>query len=178
MRGDHAEVVRVDRLRPVAEGDVMTELSQVRPVATALAAQGDLAGARTRLQEFPPKLRARIELEAENAALWSELGAVEAMLGHKEEALRCANKAVELVPESVDALEGPGHRANLAFVQAWTGDKESALAEYTRLLGIPVSSSGVVNVHVMKRHPYFFPLQGDPRFEALLNDPKNNAPLF
>jgi hypothetical protein len=30
----------------------------------------------------------------------------------------------------------------------------------------------------MKRHPYFFPLQGDPAFEALLNDPKNYAPLF
>jgi len=24
----------------------------------------------------------------------------------------------------------------------------------------------------------FTPLRGDPRFEALLNDPKNNAPLF
>jgi hypothetical protein len=24
----------------------------------------------------------------------------------------------------------------------------------------------------------FQPLRGDPRFEALLNDPKNNAPLF
>jgi hypothetical protein len=30
----------------------------------------------------------------------------------------------------------------------------------------------------MKRHAHFFPLQGEPRFEALLNDPKNNAPLF
>jgi hypothetical protein len=30
----------------------------------------------------------------------------------------------------------------------------------------------------MKHHPAYAPLQGDPRFEALLNDPKNNAPLF
>ena len=99
------------------------------------------------------------------------------MLDHKEEALRCARKAVELVPESMDGSGGPRLRADQAFVHAWTGDKDSALAEYTRLFGIPVYS-GEVNVHVMKHHPFFFPLQGDPRFEALLADPKNNQPLF
>ncbi|MBI4622941.1 MAG: TIR domain-containing protein [Verrucomicrobia bacterium] len=185
MRGDHAEVVRVDRLQSLVAGDVMTELAQVLPMATALAAHGDLAGARTRLEKFPSKLRARLELEPENANLWSRLGAVEAMLGHKEEALRCARKAVKLVPESVDASDGAAYGSYVAFVHTWTGDKENALAEYTRLLGIPVYTGGVVNVyggavnvHVMKHHPYFFPLQGDPRFEALLNDPKNNQPLF
>jgi hypothetical protein len=30
----------------------------------------------------------------------------------------------------------------------------------------------------MRRNARYFPLRGDPRFEALLNDPKNNAPLF
>jgi hypothetical protein len=35
-----------------------------------------------------------------------------------------------------------------------------------------------LNIHAMRRHPMFAPLRGDPRFEVLLNDPKNNAPLF
>ena len=77
MRGDHAEVVRVDQLRPVFQGEVFAEVGRVLPVAGALAAQGDLAGARTRLEKFPSPLRARIELEPENANLWSSLGAVE-----------------------------------------------------------------------------------------------------
>jgi hypothetical protein len=47
------------------------------------------------------------------------------------------------------------------------------LAELARLLREP---SGV-NVHEMRRDPYWRPLLGDPRFEALLNDPQNNAPL-
>lgn len=34
------------------------------------------------------------------------------------------------------------------------------------------------NVYEMKPDPRSHPLQGDPRFEALLNEPKNNAPLF
>jgi hypothetical protein len=34
----------------------------------------------------------------------------------------------------------------------------------------------LINVHEMKRQ--YSTLHGDPRFEALLNDPANNAPLF
>ena len=98
-------------------------------------------------------------------------------------ALRCARQGVDLIPESIDASDGPQRRADLALVLVWTGDKDNALAEFTRLLGIGVWGMGgfsavPINVHVMKRHPFFFPLQGDPRFEVLLNDPKNNAPLF
>jgi hypothetical protein len=63
----------------------------------------------------------------------------------------------------------------LPFVLAWTGEKDRAIAEYARLLQVPGSD---LNVHVMRRHPAYAPLRGDPRFEALLNDPKNNAPLF
>jgi hypothetical protein len=63
-------------------------------------------------------------------------------------------------------------------VLAWTGDKEGAIAEYARFLRMPVSPSLNSNVNVVRHSPSLFPLHGDPRFEALLNDPKNNAPLF
>ena len=66
--------------------------------------------------------------------------------------------------------------AALAFAQAWTGDKEDAIAEYARAAAAPTNPS--LNVHVIKRSPEFFPVRGDPRCEALLNDPKNNAPLY
>lgn len=45
----------------------------------------------------------------------------------------------------------------------------------TRQLRVPGSE---LNIHEMKRAPQFAPLRGDPRFEALLTDPKINAPLF
>lgn len=183
MRGDYAECIRLEPVSGPVEDGLITESTRVLPVATAFAAQGDLAGARALLEKLPSKFRARIELESENADAWSRLGMVEAVLGHNAEALRCAQKAVELIPDSVDASEARGRSFDLAFVFAWTGDKDRALAEYARLFrvgmwGAPASSSlPLLNVHTMRRHPFFFPLQGNPRFEALLSDPENNAPL-
>ncbi len=143
--------------------------------AVVLAAQGNLLAARARVAD-PAPLRKRLEVEPENFQVWSNLGAIEALSGDADEALRCARKAVELLPESVDqAVEGRRAAVNLAFVYSWTGDKDRAIAEYARLLRLPFSG---LNVHEMKTDPQFHPLRGDPRFEALLNDPKNNAPLF
>jgi tetratricopeptide (TPR) repeat protein len=99
---------------------------------------------------------------------------MEAILGHREEAVHCAEHSVELMPESADALDGVGYAKLRAKVYDWIGDKEKALAEYKRLLRVP--SPFFLNVHEMK-HGYSS-LRGDPRFEALLTDPQNNAPLF
>lgn len=62
----------------------------------------------------------------------------------------------------------------LAQVCAVVGEKDRAIAELTELLRIPSQ----VNIHELKVMPVYFNLRGDPRFEALVNDPKNNAPLF
>jgi hypothetical protein len=35
-----------------------------------------------------------------------------------------------------------------------------------------------LNVNELKSGPWFVSLRGHPRFEALIEDPKNNAPLF
>ena len=56
---------------------------------------------------------------------------------------------------------------------AWLGDKDRALAELARLLRTPWGE----NIHAARLGTAWFPLRGDPRFEALVHDPKNNAPL-
>ena len=73
-----------------------------------------------------------------------------------------------------DALDGVTYAAFRAFTYDWVGEKEKALAEYARLLKAP--STVLLNVHEMKRS--YSTLHGDPRFQALLDDPQNNAPLF
>ena len=150
--------------------------------AMVLAAQGNLAGARARLAEFPAEVKTALQLEPANASLWRGLALMEALLGQKEEALRDARKAVQLMPATFDTGDDPDGSVGLAIVYAWTGDKDAAMAELRRLVGMPyrVGEGGTmnVNVHCMRTDPWWAPLRGDPRFEALLNDPKNNAPLF
>src|SRR6266571_2366698 len=65
-----------------------------------------------------------------------QLGAVLAGLGRKEEAINEGKKAVELLPESQDAFDGPQTTAALAEIYAWTGESE-AFRLLDHLLVIP-----------------------------------------
>jgi len=177
MKGDLVAAARLDREFPdTSAGGVANAALPVDSAllgATILGAQGDLTGARARVEKFPPELRGRLVQEPKNVALWNQLAQVEAILGHRDEALAAARRAQEVMPESLDALAARGPRFALAFVQAWTGDKATACAELQQLL----ATTGLFNVHALKNGPTFVPLKGDPRFEAIVNDPKNNAPL-
>ena len=177
-RDDFAEVLRLDKLRP-ARGDF--------DLALVLAAHGDANGARTELIDLAAELGTKLKNKQPvfgDFAAWRDLGLAEALSGHREEALRCAKKAAELMPVSRDALMGGETRSYLALVYAWVGDKEAAIAEYQRLFRLPYGISGNAgsfpraSIHTMRLDPIYAPLHGDPRWETLLNDPKNNAPLF
>jgi TolB-like protein/cytochrome c-type biogenesis protein CcmH/NrfG len=170
--GSFSEFMR--QIEMPANGGKQSGASNRRGLAMAffLAAQGDLSAARTALQGVDA-LRTSRDQQPDSPSRWAVLAQWEAGLGNKDEALRCARKAVDLAPEPL-FLKAP-FQSTLAGVLAWTADKDLAIAEYARLLRVPWSG---LNVHEMKRHPAYAPLRGDPRFEALLNDPKNNAPLF
>lgn len=148
--------------------------------AVMLAGKGRLPEAHALLAHAPANLRSRLALDPTNWRMWCNLGCIEAVLGHAEEALRAVRRAVEMVPTEKDHWEGPQVEENLAFVYAWTGDKTRAIEAYARLLQSPhVSPRMAANsVHVLRHALWFAPLRGDPRWEELLNDPKNNAPLF
>ena len=169
-RGDYAEALRLDASDPPSLA-----------AATLLAAQGDLGAAREQATKRAEEVKRELQAQPANAGLWSMLGQIEALLGYKEDALRCARQATTLMPESRDAIDGPTYSHDLSVVQAWIGEKEAAIAGFARLLQMPgtqLANNVPMTVHMMRRDPRYSPLWGDPRFEVLLNDPKNNAPLF
>jgi serine/threonine-protein kinase len=60
------------------------------------------------------------------------------------------------------------------MILAWVGEKDEAIAEYSRLLHVPYGA----NVNLSRVDPGWLPIRDDPRFKALLADPKNNEPLY
>ena len=175
LRGDLAEAIRLDQLQPYYDDDGTPHAEQAFYAAADLWARGDQAAAIARLGEFPVQLRARLAAEPDNPRTLNFLAGMEIILGHKAEGLRYSDRAAELVPVARDSLDGTTAEIIHAFNYDAAGEKERALAEYTRLMRAP-SPYGWMNIYARKAA--FSTLRGDRRYEALLNDPKNNAPLF
>jgi TolB-like protein/Flp pilus assembly protein TadD len=178
-RGDLAEAARLDRERPYVEGLGYTRWQQDVDAAQVLLEAGDRDAARARADSALAAMTAELASQPSNASLWANLAVARAIKGEKDEAIRCSEKAMELVPESRDAIDGPTYAGIHASVLAQLGEKDRALAEIARLLKVPFSG---VNVHTARDGIWFGncfrALRGDPRFEALLNDPANNQPQF
>lgn len=172
--GRFAEYVALDRQHRYVDAFGQSHGVQDTNSAIILAAAGDRSAARTRAQEAITELNAEIEKQPANAGLWSNIGLANAILGNRDEALRAAKKGMDLVPESRDAIAGPSYRGAYGTCLAWLGDKDAAVAEFEHLLHTPYGE----NIYVAKYGPAWFPLRGNPRFEALVNDPKNNAPFL
>ena len=183
--GDLAEFIRLDQLQPYyGSTRLLDRGAQATTAAVVLAARGDRAAVADRLGTMPADYRALVAREPNNDRAWGHLALMEALLGHHDEARRCADRAMELVPVAAHPFFGPRTLAARAFVRAWRGDKSAALDDYERLLTMPFGSLRNIgpftgsSVFEMKADPTYAPLHGEPRFESLLNDPKNQAPLF
>jgi len=97
-----------------------------------------------------------------------QFGAVLAGLGQKEDAINEGKKAVELLPESEDAIDGPKAAAALAEIYAWVGEHDEAFRLLDHLLTVPNG----LTVPTLKLDPVWDPLRGDPRFQKLCEEKK------
>ena len=165
FKGDWAELARFHALHP--------DPGHYVEVATTLAALGRVDEAREGLKGKLDELRARLKLEGRNTDLWHKLARVEALFGHRTEALEAVDRRGALLPPS-DTLERVEQHKLSEFVWIWTGDKDRALEELGRLVRQPFADP----VNIVRTSPDYAPLHGDPRFEAIVNDPANRLPLF
>jgi serine/threonine protein kinase/tetratricopeptide (TPR) repeat protein len=90
---------------------------------------------------------------------------LDAGLGRKEEAIREALRAVELLPIVKDSLNGPTFVTNLALVYAWTGQRDRALEQ----LEIVATISGAGPTYGdLRFNPCWDDLRGDKRFDKIV----------
>ena len=95
----------------------------------------------------------------------SMLGLISAALGRREEALGYGRRAVELLPVSKDAYDGPIMAVNLAVIYAHLGERDLAIAQLSSLVKIPNGPTpGTLRIETE-----WDPLRGDPRFEKLIS---------
>ena len=98
------------------------------------------------------------------APAWSRLGLIDAALGRKDEAIAAGRRACELLPISKDAIDGTFLVVNLAQTYAWIGDKDRAVEQIAAVELVP----NPLSYGLLKLHPYWDSLRGDPRFEKIV----------
>jgi len=89
-----------------------------------------------------------------------------ACLGRKEDAINEGKKAVEVLPESEDAVEGPKATAALAEIYASVGEHDEAFLLLDHLLAVPNG----LTVPQLRLDPVWDPLRADPRFQKLCEE--------
>jgi tetratricopeptide (TPR) repeat protein len=158
---DFAHVSQLLSNAPIAEKE-----GYVLPFFDGMAAraEGDAVRARSSFQLARDRMIKKLVVLPDDPELVSNLSVADAGLGHKEDALREARRAIELCPMSRDAVEAPNYQTMLALVYAWTGEHDAALTELEKVVSLPRGPS----YGELRFNPFWDDLRKNARFEALL----------
>jgi serine/threonine-protein kinase len=126
--------------------------------------RGDESAARVAFSNARKELEKMVRDQPDYAQGLCALGVIDAALGNKEDAIREGERAVELMPVSKSAIEGPLLIKYLALIYAWTDEKDRAFQELDKAAKLP----GFLSYGQLRLHPYWDPLRGDPRFEKIV----------
>ncbi len=111
-------------------------------------------------------LKNKLKDNSNDPRIHATLGWVYAHLGFVDEAILEGQKAVDLMPISLDALMGPIYVENLAQIYIIIGEFNECLDRLEYLLKIPCNTS----VGSLRFHRVWKPLQENPRFMKLLEN--------
>jgi serine/threonine-protein kinase len=96
--------------------------------------------------------------------IYASLGKAYAGLGLKNEAIRAGQTAVQMMPVSRDAFNGPQYIEDLAYIYTRVGEHDTAIDQLEYLLSIP----SWISVWLLRIDPRWDPLRNHPRFQRLV----------
>jgi TolB-like protein len=137
-------------------------------------AQGDIVGAQKYFQDAGPVFENAVREAPLSAIRHSNLGWLYAFMGRKEDAIREGRRAVELKPESKDAVDGVIVNCYLALIYARVGEKDLAFPLLQRLLKTPGAVDSVdysITINDLKHRWEWDPIRSDLRFQKLIEEP-------
>jgi len=131
-------------------------------------AMRDIEKARAASEEARPLAERALTESPDDAARHVLLGLIYAGLGRNDEALTEGNRAVEILPESKDAYNGPILVISLARIKTMVGQYDEAIALLERSLG----TIGGITVNEIRFDPTWDPWRENPRFQNLVSPQK------
>ena len=128
-----------------------------RAKGDATAAQAAFTAARTQQEEL-------VRADPAHVGALCVLGLIDAGLGRKEDALREGRQAVESLPVTQNAVDGPEIVYFFAVICAWTGERDLAIEQLETLAKIPAGA----HYGELRLDLSWDWLRGDERFERIL----------
>lgn len=147
-----------------SRGETSAPISKAFLKATVYAAMKETEKARANYEEAREKAEKAVQESPEDAPRHALLGLIYAGLGRCDEATAEARRAVELLPETKDAFDGPILAMSRARISMMCGDADTALALLDRSLQTPAG----MTVHELRLDPVWDPLRSDARFQQML----------
>jgi tetratricopeptide (TPR) repeat protein len=126
--------------------------------------RGEADKARAYYSEVIAHFEKRVAAKSDDLEALSHLSLAYATVGRKDEAIGAAKRAMELVPLSRDALDGPGQIMVLAEVYALLGEREGALEQLKQVAHLPAGP----DYGRLKFDPIWDELRADPRFQEIM----------
>jgi TolB-like protein/Tfp pilus assembly protein PilF/predicted Ser/Thr protein kinase len=128
-------------------------------------ARGDKQKALTVFATARKKLEATWSDKPRDEEYFRQAAMLDAGLGRKDDAIREALRAVELMPITKDSIAGPALAANLALVYAWTGERDRALGQLEIVATLPGAAPTYGDLCF---NPCWDSLRGDKRFDKIV----------
>ena len=136
-------------------------------------AEGNNTQAQKLFELVKPVFEKAVEEAPLNAERHANLGWFYAFMGRKEDAIREGRRAVELKPESKDAVDGAIMNCYLALIYARLGENDLAFPLIERLSKTPGavdSADYSITASDLKFRWEWDPIRNDPRFQKILAD--------
>ena len=129
---------------------------------------GDTAGAKATAEQARNALEPVCKNQPDNALVWAQLAAANALIGERDLALKQTTRSMILSPSAKDPMVGPALEGYVAVIQTMLGETSRPISTLARLLQTPAFAP--ITPALLRLDPVWDPLRTDPAFRKLCEE--------